>query len=273
MKNRRSLKNAFTLIELLVVIAIIAILAAMLLPALAAAKKKAQKINCVNNLKQVGIAFRIWEGDNGDKYPMAVSYAQGGASDYVNHGTTAATKFNPGVTFMVMSNEVASPKVLNCPSDINHSQATNYTYGNLLAANVVSPAAPVAAPTTPLSDISYFVGGDASESDPQGILSGDFNIGLNSTTSSGNGKTFTGETGGSTTATLPTVTTTAISSAADASTLTGTSWVWIDGMDHGKTGNLLICDGSVQSVSSTGLRSAMQNATNLVTQPNWNFQP
>ena len=41
----------------------------MLLPALAAAKKKAQKINCINNLKQVGLAFRIWEGDNGDKYP------------------------------------------------------------------------------------------------------------------------------------------------------------------------------------------------------------
>ena len=45
----------------------------MLLPALAAAKRKAQRINCVNNLKQDGLAFRIWEGDNGDKYPMAVS--------------------------------------------------------------------------------------------------------------------------------------------------------------------------------------------------------
>ena len=62
-------KKAFTLIELLVVIAIIAILAAMLLPALAAAKRKAQRISCVNNLKEVSLAFRIWEGDNGDKYP------------------------------------------------------------------------------------------------------------------------------------------------------------------------------------------------------------
>ena len=61
--------KGFTLIELLVVIAIIAILAAMLLPALAAAKEKAQAINCVNNLRQLNIAITMYAADHKEIYP------------------------------------------------------------------------------------------------------------------------------------------------------------------------------------------------------------
>jgi prepilin-type N-terminal cleavage/methylation domain-containing protein/prepilin-type processing-associated H-X9-DG protein len=67
--SQRSARSAFTLIELLVVIAIIAILAGMLLPALSRAKAQAQRISCVNNEKQWGLALMLYTGDNGERIP------------------------------------------------------------------------------------------------------------------------------------------------------------------------------------------------------------
>jgi prepilin-type N-terminal cleavage/methylation domain-containing protein len=262
---KQQTKKAFTLIELLVVIAIIAILAAMLLPALAAAKKKAQKINCVNNLKQVGLAFRIWSGDNGDKYPMSVAAAQGGAQEYVNttSATTPSLGLNPIMPFIVMSNELSTPKVIYCPSDNIHSQAgTNWNYA-CGGRNTTSWGAQNVA-----GNCSYFVNGAATESDPQMILSGDLNFGSigTSTASAPADRCFGSVAAGG----LPTTAQAKLLTSAAWSTA-NSYWSWTANDMHQKSGNLGLADGSVQSVSVPGLHTQLQNGTNSVTTQYFNF--
>ena len=147
--SRRFTQSAFTLVALLVIVAVLAILAAMLLPALAKAKTKSTSINCVNNLKQCGLAFRIWEGDNGDKLPMDVPLAKGGTKEF----DTGADTFRH---FQVMSNELSTPKILICPAD-TRTVADNFA--RLKNQNV-----------------SYFVGLEANDIYPERFLDGDRNI-------------------------------------------------------------------------------------------------
>src|SRR5579859_6109834 len=91
---------ALTLLELAVVICVLVLLAALFLPALYAAKKNAQVINCTNNLKAIGLAYRIWEGDNNDLFPMGVSVTNGGSMEMVATGNVVQS-------YLVMSNELS----------------------------------------------------------------------------------------------------------------------------------------------------------------------
>lgn len=199
-------KRAMTLFEVFLVVAILLFLAMLLLPMLAPTRdgRGSQRISCINNLKQVNLSYRVWEGDNNDKFPMMVSVTNGGTMELI----TTDPEFVRD-TFLVMSNELSTPKILHCPSD-NRSDAVNSF-----------------SPAFTSTNISYFIGVDATDSQPQMILSGDDNLSVNGITLK--------------------------SDIHDLSTNSAIAWT---ADRHHNCGNLGFADGSAMQVDNLGLQQA-----------------
>jgi prepilin-type N-terminal cleavage/methylation domain-containing protein/prepilin-type processing-associated H-X9-DG protein len=144
--------RAFTLVELLIVIFLLAMLAAIILPESHGGSVKAKRIFCVNNLRQIGLAYRIWANDNGGKYPMDVSATNGGTMNLVTD------EKNAWLNYLVISNELTTPKLLYCPADTNGFVATTFSSG------------------FDNRNVSYFVGLNADTNHTQAFLAGDDNF-------------------------------------------------------------------------------------------------
>jgi prepilin-type N-terminal cleavage/methylation domain-containing protein/prepilin-type processing-associated H-X9-DG protein len=231
-------KRGFTLIELLVVIAIIAILASMLLPALAKAKEKAHRIACTSNLKQIGVGMKVWNIDYNDRYPMQVPTSEGGPPNQSSFSTAPYGGQFTYQVFGVLSNELSTPRILICPSDERNAN-TNF---NMLAGNTTAGTYMANA------HVSFFIGKDAQETNPQMLLAGDRNI----VGQAPGGNVPNPVPGGG----FGNVGAVALGTNFNAITQTP---AWTDKIHRGH-GNVLMTDGSAQQVSSARLRELLRNS-------------
>lgn len=158
-----SARRGLTLLEALIVIAVFVLLVFLILPMLAR-EHPAKRINCVNNLKNVGLALRIFSTDHGGSFPMDLSITNAGTREWLTDETQLWRHW------LALSNELSIPKMLLCPADTNRQPHQPFL-GNRrpLTWNQMSNN----------SHLSYFLGLIAREDQPQSCLAGDRNLTTN----------------------------------------------------------------------------------------------
>jgi hypothetical protein len=205
----------------------------LLLPALAKAKERARRANCVSNLKQVSLGFKTYALDNDSgKFPWRVDWP----SEY---GIPNAMKKNTWMEYNFAGAQIENPKILVCPSD----KATTR-----IASHFTSPTDPVtqdsfAHATMQANALSYWVGSDAlSDSERvMCLLAGDRNIGVGLAP-------LSTETCDPNNVNVP----------ANVLRRGDVNIGWTNAI-HGNIGNVVLVEGSVQSVSSSGLRELLDD--------------
>lgn len=144
-------RQAFTLTDFLIVAATLCLIVIAIPNIISVGcKARSTRIGCVNNLKQVGLAYRMWANDHGERLPMQVPFAEEGAREFALAG-------EPAPIFRVISNELSTPKPLYCSED-----KRGYRTNDFLGMSEIN--------------LSYFVGIDAKETNAQAILAGDRNL-------------------------------------------------------------------------------------------------
>jgi len=174
--NKRA--QGMTLLESLVIMVLLAILVAMLAPAFAPRRHHGStRIRCVNDLKMIGTAYRIWANDNNGNFPMQEIQAQGGMQEILSNSMSAGQYAY--LPYSIMQNELGNaPKIVVCPDD-ERAANTNFYYGtdNAPKPSGTNWPTPSNTGTFDNTNVSYFIGVGALDTYPQSILGGDRNLG------------------------------------------------------------------------------------------------